>query len=90
MRGMTWPLQRRKAPGKPELFEVPFAISCGEHVRYPLVDDVLLAVDALGIDLERDVHPMLGTGGHFRSRDAAVEPERDGCVPEVVRSPGEW
>jgi len=68
---------------------VPFVFSCGEYVRYPLVDDLLLAVDALGIDPEQDVHPVAGTGGYLWSRYAAVEPERDGRVPQVVRPPSE-
>lgn len=64
MRGMTWPVQRRKALGETgALRVVPFVISCSEYVRYPLVDDLLLAVDALGINPEQDVHPVAGTGG---------------------------
>ena len=55
-------LQRRKAPGVAgALRAVLYAISCGEHVGDPLVDDLLLAVDALGIDPEQDVHPVAGT-----------------------------
>ncbi|MEV4367471.1 hypothetical protein AB0J71_10395 [Nonomuraea sp. NPDC049637] len=69
---------------------MPFVISCGQYVGYPLVDDVLLAVDALVVDTQEDVHAVAGTGGHFWSGDAAVEPEGDGRVPEVVRSAGEW
>jgi hypothetical protein len=90
MRGMTWPSATPKGLGETgALRVVPFAISCGEYVRDPLVDDVLLAVDALGIDPEQDVHPMAGTGGHLWSGYAAVEPERDGRVSQVVRPPGE-
>jgi hypothetical protein len=35
---------------------------------------LLLAVDALGVDLEKDVHGVAGPSGDLRRRDTEVEP----------------
>jgi hypothetical protein len=78
--------QRRKAPGEAgALRGVLFVISYGQHVCDPLVHDLLLAVDALGIDAQQNIHPVASTSCYLRSRYAAIEPERDGRVPKVVR-----
>jgi len=51
----------------------------------PLGDGVLPA-KALGVDLEQDGHAVTGPLGDLCGRDAAVEPCRDACVPEVVHA----
>jgi hypothetical protein len=48
--------------------------------------NVVLPVEALGVDLEQDGHAVTGPLGDLGGRDAAIEPRRDACVPEVVRA----
>ena len=38
--------------------------SCGEGVADPLVGDLLLAVDALGVDPQEDIDAVAGSFGH--------------------------
>ncbi|GLW99599.1 hypothetical protein Misp02_36860 [Microtetraspora sp. NBRC 16547] len=51
----------------------------------PPVGDLLLAVEALGVYAEEDIHAMPGPFGDIGGRDAGIEPEGDSRVPEVVR-----
>ncbi|GAA3473649.1 hypothetical protein GCM10018965_082020 [Nonomuraea roseola] len=44
------------------------------------VDVVLLAVNALGVDAQQDVHAVTSALGDLGSRDARVQPERDGSA----------
>jgi hypothetical protein len=44
-----------------------------------------LAVDALGIDLEKDVEAVAGPLGHLGSRDAGIEPKGHARVSELIR-----
>jgi hypothetical protein len=52
---------------------VLYVISCGEHVGDPLVDDLLLAVDALGIDPQQDIHPIAPLSARHRAALDRVE-----------------
>jgi hypothetical protein len=46
--------------------------------------DVILAVDALGVNLEQHGHAVASPLGDLGGRDTAVQPRRDACVPQVV------
>lgn len=74
------PSQRPRVPGEAgALRGVSLVISCGQYVRHPLVD-VLLAIDALGMDA--------GTGRRLWGRYVVVEAERDGRLAsgEAIRA----
>ena len=49
-----------------------------------LVDGVVLAVDAVGVDLEEDGDAVPGPARYLSRRHAGVEPQRDGGVAQVV------
>jgi hypothetical protein len=51
----------------------------------PPAGGVVLAVDALGVGLGKDVDAVPGSLGDLGSRDAGVEPKRHGGMPEVER-----
>src|ERR1035438_2494841 len=50
---------------------------------------LVLAVDALGVDLEQDGDAVPGPLGDLGGRDSPVEPCRDAGVPEVVDALGQ-
>jgi hypothetical protein len=56
--------------------------------QYPadaLVGYLIVAVNAVGVDAQEHIDGMTRPPGHCRRRDASVEPERHGRVPQVVR-----
>jgi hypothetical protein len=51
-----------------------------------VVGYLFLAAGALGVDAEEDFDAVAGAAGDLGGGDAAVEPERDGRMTEVVRA----
>jgi len=51
--------------------------------------DIILAVDALGVDPEEDIHAVPGPLGDLGRRDPGIQPSRNGCVAQVVRVLGQ-
>ena len=60
-----------------------------QTLQDPVVHPLLLAVDALGVDLEQHVDRVAGACRHFRCGHTGVEPLGHACVPQVVRPEGE-
>ena len=56
----------------------------------PLAADIFLAADAMHIDALQDVHAGARAGGDLGGRAAGVQPQGQGCVPQVVRAAGQW
>jgi alkylation response protein AidB-like acyl-CoA dehydrogenase len=53
------------------------------------VRDLVLAIDALGVDPEEDIHAVPGPLGDLGRRDPGIQPSRNGCVAQVVRVLGQ-
>jgi hypothetical protein len=64
-------------------------VCAAEEFLDALVGDFLLAVDAFGVDAQEDLDTVAGPLGDLGGSDAAVEPEGDCGVPEVVGAAGE-
>jgi hypothetical protein len=65
------------------------AVVAAEGAADGLVDSVVLAVDAVGVDLEQDGDAVPSAPSGLGCRDIGVEPQRDGGVAQVVGAPGE-
>ena len=77
---------------RPRLRMSGFLLSCclvAEGVVDALVGGVGLSVDAVGVDLEQDGDAVPGAAGDFGGRDAGVQPQGDGGVPQVVGAAGQ-
>ena len=62
----------------------PSYSSKSECVLDAAAGGLVLAVDALRVHLEDDVHAVPGPSRNLRCRNAGVEPQGDGGVPQVV------
>ena len=51
--------------------------------------DLILAIDALGVDPEEDIHTVPGPLGDLGGRDPGAQPSRYGRVAQVVRALGQ-
>src|SRR5215831_17282758 len=56
----------------------------GQSLVDPVVPELLVAVDASGIDPQQDGDAMTGPPGDLGSGDARVEAEGDAAVPQIV------
>jgi hypothetical protein len=54
-----------------------------------LVEGVVVAVDAVGVDGEQDVDAVPGAGGDLGGFTPGVQPQGQGGVAQVVGPPGE-
>jgi hypothetical protein len=65
--------------------------SCGrlEDVADLLVEEVVLAVDAVAVDGEQDGDAVPGPGGDLGGVSAGVQPQRQGGVTQVVGAAGD-
>jgi hypothetical protein len=54
-----------------------------------LVDELVAAVDAVGVDGEHDVEAVPGAGGDLGRFPSGVQPQGEGGVAQVVGPPGE-
>lgn len=61
----------------------------GQSILDPLVHDLFVAIDALGVGLEQDVDGVAGPVGDLGGVNAGVESEGHAGVPEVVRPRGQ-
>ena len=59
-------------------------VRAAEDLLDAVVGDFFLAADALGVDAEQHLHTVAGAVGDLGGGDAAVEPQGDGRVPQVV------
>jgi len=57
-----------------------------EDLVYAAVPELLVAVDASGIDAQQDRDAVASPPGDLRGRDTSVEAERDTAVPQVIRA----
>jgi hypothetical protein len=53
------------------------------------IRDGFAAVDAGGVDAEQNIHAVPGASGYLGGEDTGIEPERDGCMAQVVRASGD-
>ncbi len=59
------------------------------EIRDSVVDDEILAVDAVGVDTKENIHAVTGPAGNLSRCYIRVEPEGNRSVAQVVRTPGE-
>lgn len=50
--------------------------------------DIVLAIDALGVNSEQNFHAVPGPRGNLRRRNSGVEPQRQARVSSVVNALG--
>jgi hypothetical protein len=59
-----------------------------EGFVYAVVPELLVAVDASGVDLEQDRHAVTSSPGDLGCGDSCVETERDAAVTQVIGACG--
>jgi hypothetical protein len=58
----------------------------GQGLVYAVVPECLVAVDASGVDPQRDSDTVSGAAGHLGRGHARVEADGDAAVPQIVRA----
>jgi len=56
----------------------------GQGLVYAVVPELLVAVDASGVNPQQDGDAVSGSAGDLGGRDACVEAKGDAAVPQVV------